>query len=677
MNCPKCGAQLSAESKICGECGTLAVQKKGISKIAVIIVAVLALIAVAGTVVWWFFLREEPAPAVDSFIDTENKSLEAVTAELKEMGYEAAVISVYEEKRPDRAVFVTEEFAEAADNGYITVAVNDHSYKTNMDNMILAPVLIPASSYEAVIETAAEGTAKRIGAFYNLVENVYVCDPSISMQERSSLSECFAESGYTSEQMLADYVATGLIPTLDSDITAEVLSQDNCEYSFGCITKYMGTSGNIVIPEEIDGEKITSVDISNVYAYGTNRIYSVTLGAHIEQVNNISMTIHDINSNGAKPLFGNDIGAGCFSTNNDGFVSVDGVLVEYSGEEDKIVIPENVEYIACRAFYRNETVTEVSVPMHVLSVGTEAFVDCSNLSRCSLPKDDCVLGTALFDGCDMLEFVYLPKNIEMVPDNCFRNCSSLKSIEIPDSVTTLGKGAFACSGLTELKLPEGVTVISDECFAGSALTSFDMPEQINQIGYRAFERTNITSITIPEGVTGIFDNTFLNCLSLESVTIPDSTEHIGFTAFSGCSSLITVNGASNVRNVQRGAFEGTPFADSQTEFAMIGDGVLIQYNGNGGNVTLPDKVKYVCYAFEDAFNVTSVHVNDGCIYISGDMNHYITDIYIPSSVTELNLGYMSYTDDETGELYYTVIHCKTGSYAHAYAVERGHKYVTE
>ena len=41
-------------------------------------------------------------------------------------------------------------------------------------------------------------------------------------------------------------------------------------------------------------------------------------------------------------------------------------------------------------------------------------------------------------------------------------------------------------------------------------------------------------ITIPEGITGIHDNAFYMCESLESVTIPESVTSIGDRAFHGC-----------------------------------------------------------------------------------------------------------------------------------------------
>lgn len=51
---------------------------------------------------------------------------------------------------------------------------------------------------------------------------------------------------------------------------------------------------------------------------------------------------------------------------------------------------------------------------------------------------------------------------------------------------------------------------------------------------------NADTVLVPDGVTGIAENAFENCLTLQSITIPDAVSVIGLSAFSGCVNLRSV-----------------------------------------------------------------------------------------------------------------------------------------
>ena len=73
---------------------------------------------------------------------------------------------------------------------------------------------------------------------------------------------------------------------------------------------------------------------------------------------------------------------------------------------------------------------------------------------------------------------------------------------------------------------------------------------------------------------------------------------------------------------------------------IIEDGVLKEYNGSGGDVTIPDNVRVIGkYAFKDCDDVTSVTIPDSVTCIEQGAFRGctgITGIIIPGSITEIN-----------------------------------------
>ena len=137
-----------------------------------------------------------------------------------------------------------------------------------------------------------------------------------------------------------------------------------------------------------------------------------------------------------------------------------------------------------------------------------------------------------------------------IPEDYFEN-SLLKEIVIPDSVTSIGKGAFAnCSNLTSITIPNKVTSIGEYAFYGcKSLNSVIIPDRVTSIGDGAFGCCiNLTSVTIPNSVTKIGDGAFEWCERLTSVIIPDGVASIGEGAFYNCRGLKKVIAPSRFVN---------------------------------------------------------------------------------------------------------------------------------
>ena len=117
-------------------------------------------------------------------------------------------------------------------------------------------------------------------------------------------------------------------------------------------------------------------------------------------------------------------------SNNSDFQIEDGVLIEYTGKDKDVVIPDSVISIGYRAFYECENLTSITIPDSVTSIGDCAFSDCTSLTS-----------------------ITIPDSVTSVGDCAFSDCTSLTSITIPDSVISIGERAFEdCTSLTSIKI---------------------------------------------------------------------------------------------------------------------------------------------------------------------------------------------------------------------------------
>lgn len=111
------------------------------------------------------------------------------------------------------------------------------------------------------------------------------------------------------------------------------------------------------------------------------------------------------------------------------------------------------------------------------------------------------------------------------------------------------------------------------------LTETQIEENIKTIGRLAFAESGLRLVVIPENVTEIEYGAFMSCANLKNVTIPDTVSAIGTKAFEGTPWL---------KEWRDGA------SDSEdSDFLIVGDGILLAYRGNEEHVEIPDGVKQI------------------------------------------------------------------------------------
>lgn len=141
-------------------------------------------------------------------------------------------------------------------------------------------------------------------------------------------------------------------------------------------------------------------------------------------------------------------------------------------------------------------------------------------------------------------------------------------------------------------------------------------------------------------VVSISNRAFYKCRTMTSVTIPDTVTTIGRYAFGECSSLSTVTLPEKISAIEGHAFTGTPWAESlKDEFVIVGDGVLLKYNGSDTVVNIPEGVKFLSMAFTaSGTNITEVNIPSSVTAI-GDYGlanlRFVESFTLPDSITSI------------------------------------------
>ena len=397
------------------------------------------------------------------------------------------------------------------------------------------------------------------------------------------------------------------------------------------ITGYNGTRSNLIIPREIKGYSVTSID--NDAFRGCTSLTSITIPNSVTSIG-FSAFFGCLNlSKIVIPDSVTDIGYDAFDDtswyNNqpNGVIYAGQVVYKYKGE-----MPENTAII--------------------LNEGTKiingyVFRDCMNLTSITIPNSVTEIGISTFENCTNLEYMTMPNSVTSIGSSAFYGCSSLTSINIPGGVTRIWSDAFeGCSSLTSINISDGVTEIDSDAFKGcSSLTSITIPDSVTSIGYDAFEDcSSLTSINIPDGVTELYGSVFDHCSSLTSITIPDSVTSIGYDAFRCCSSLKNINIPNSVTSIGDSAFYGC----SSLTSINIPDGVTSIGNwtfedcSSLTSITIPDSVTSIGFrAFEGCSSLTSITIPDSVTSIDNDAFRgctSLTSITIPNSVTSIGDG---------------------------------------
>ncbi len=274
-------------------------------------------------------------------------------------------------------------------------------------------------------------------------------------------------------------------------------------------------------------------------------------------------------------------------------------------------------------------------------LGTSAFEGFTKLKNVKMTGDVLVINASVFKGCSSLENVELSDFLAGIFGGAFANCTSLKRIVVPANVTCIYPNAFKNCPLEEITLPftgggpqneaSNLTdqlgyIFSTEEFPGSYPVkcytdkryTYYLPETLKKVtltkyaGEYAFaDCVSLEEIVFAESFKdkNIEKYFAYNCKNLKNISLPNNIEFIGDMAFNGCSLIQYFDIPESVNRVYYGAFYNTAWFESLKEkFEIVGNGVLLKYNGTDTEVTIPENVKCISSAFEGRNDITSVKI---------------------------------------------------------------------
>jgi len=162
-----------------------------------------------------------------------------------------------------------------------------------------------------------------------------------------------------------------------------------------------------------------------------------------------------------------------------------------------VVIPDSVESIGQKAFYRCEKLTSVKIGNSVTSIGESAFYYCTNLTTLTFGDSLLFIDDYAFSECHRLAKLTLPNGLRPIGKGAFNLCVDIVSVTIPDSVMSVGDSAFyRCLSLTRVTIGNGVTYIGREAFSNcEKLKSMILGSKVSSLGNEVFYDTALSTIS--------------------------------------------------------------------------------------------------------------------------------------------------------------------------------------
>lgn len=207
-------------------------------------------------------------------------------------------------------------------------------------------------------------------------------------------------------------------------------------------------------------------------------------------------------------------------------------LLRYDGTDTDLTLPTKINgngYVVYQyAFYRDPSITSVTVPSTVTNIGSYAFYQCPSLTRVDLPKQLAGVGSYAFDGCEKLAMTAYEGALYLgSPDAPYTvlvraQSRDITACNIHADTTVIASMAFLnCGDLAQIVIPKGIITLGTQSFQGCS---------------------NLKTVTFADGsrLKTFGANSFYSCYSLESINLPANTPYIPSGLFYDCGRLTSI-----------------------------------------------------------------------------------------------------------------------------------------
>ena len=325
-------------------------------------------------------------------------------------------------------------------------------------------------------------------------------------------------------------------------------------------------------------------------------------------------------------------------------------------EKNFFVFPDTVSAISPYAFWGCNNLEFVNVSDKVEVIPPYAFSGAINLKSVTLSFNTKQIAQKAFENCSSLEQIYIPDSVEKINDSAFDGCPKLNILTSQLSfaekfakekeLSTIYEPKYDLSKANQLRENYATEVaekakkereeaekeeffdISKDDSLGAAIvvngqavvlmdpTKMKLETPGNDNSATDFNKSlsdnlennaipdnlfylksDIQEITIPENTKYIGKFAFARS-GLKKVVIPKNVKSIGFGAFYHCDDLEDVVIPDTVETIEPQAFEKTAwlekwYRESEDDYLIVGDGILIAYKGKKEDYVRPENVKSV------------------------------------------------------------------------------------
>ena len=307
----------------------------------------------------------------------------------------------------------------------------------------------------------------------------YMCEKlGLTVYARYAANDPGAGSGHRNsvviidgERYLVDCGYTGNAPRhyelskMDYDYSYKILNDGTLR-----LYQYEGTDTNIVVPDTIDGRKVTVLGNSTFqYCTQASDIESVTLPDSLTTIEKNAFYNCEKLKSVTIPQNVSSIGLAAFveglSESSLTEIKVDPEN-PYFSEKDGVVFSKDGTKLIVFPSGRSG---DYQIPDGTVSVGDYAFYYCVNVSSITVPGSVRSLGEGAFGNCSSLTKTVLNEGLEEIGEYAFQSSSGIRDIIIPASVKSVGKNGLCLSSECRISVLSTDTVWADDAFGDSAL----------------------------------------------------------------------------------------------------------------------------------------------------------------------------------------------------------------
>ena len=203
--------------------------------------------------------------------------------------------------------------------------------------------------------------------------------------------------------------------------------------------------------------------------------------------------------------------------------SGDLILVRYTGNDECVILPDDVTAVADGAFMNNRKIRHVDL-RNTERIGARAFQDCVRLQSAKMLNVTSI-GPMSFEFCSELSHIETGEIIN-IGDYAFSHCSNLDLSDIRGSLTEIGAGAFAYTATKRADVRR-MEEIPEMLFCGCSSLEYADFRNAGIIGNNAFGLCSALKFIRLGDIEKIGDRAFNKCSSLEFSSLPSALQSIG------------------------------------------------------------------------------------------------------------------------------------------------------